>query len=102
LQRAAIRRRFLTACKILGSARARTLTIHHGRHTFISHALAGGRSLAEVRSAAGHSNVAVTSVYLHVVVDDEEVVGKRPGLSGRCPCNDIEARETSVGGTGRL
>jgi integrase/recombinase XerD len=75
LQRAAIRRRFLTACKILGSARARTLTIHHGRHTFISHALAGGRSLAEVRAAAGHSNVAVTSVYLHVVVDDEEVVG---------------------------
>ena len=75
LQRAAIRRRFLTACKILGPARGRTLTIHHGRHTFISHALAGGRSLAEVRAAAGHSNVAVTSVYLHVVVDDEEVVG---------------------------
>jgi len=75
LQRAAIRRRFLTACKILGAARARTLTIHHGRHTFISHALAGGRSLAEVRSAAGHSNVAVTSIYLHVVVDEEEPVG---------------------------
>jgi integrase len=56
-------------------ARARTLTIHHGRHTFISHALAGGRSLAEVRAAAGHVNVAVTSGYLHIVVDDEEVVG---------------------------
>jgi integrase len=52
LQRAAIRRRFLTACKVLGAARARTLTIHHGRHTFISHALAGGRSLGEVRAAA--------------------------------------------------
>jgi len=75
LQRAAIRRRFLTACKTLGSARARTLTIHHGRHTFISHALAGGRTLGEVRAAAGHSNVVVTSIYLHVVVDDEEVVG---------------------------
>ena len=25
----------------------------HGRHTFISHALAGGRTLAEVRDAAG-------------------------------------------------
>jgi integrase len=37
--RHAIRRRFLTACKVLGLARARTLTIHHGRHTFISHAL---------------------------------------------------------------
>jgi integrase len=54
----------------------RTLTIHHGRHTFISHALAGGRTLAEVRAAAGHSNVAVTSVYLHVLADDAEGVGE--------------------------
>src|SRR5262249_49245965 len=53
LQRAAIRRRFLSACKALGLKRLRTLTIHHGRHTFISHALAGGRSLAEVRAAVG-------------------------------------------------
>jgi integrase/recombinase XerD len=73
LQRHAIRRRFLTACKVLGRARCETLTIHHGRHTFISHALAGGKSLAEVRNAAGHSNVAVTSCYLHVVIDDEVV-----------------------------
>jgi integrase/recombinase XerD len=75
LQRAAIRRRFLSACKVLGPARSRALTIHHGRHTFISHALAGGRSLAEVRAAAGHSNVSVTSAYLHIVVDDDEPVG---------------------------
>ncbi len=75
LQRHAIRRRFLTACKVLGLARLRTLTIHHGRHTFISHALAGGRSLAEVRLAAGHTNVAVTSAYLHVAVDDDAEVG---------------------------
>jgi integrase/recombinase XerD len=75
LQRAALRRRFLSACKVLGLARLRTLTIHHGRHTYISHALAGGRSLAEVRAAAGHANVAVTSGYLHIVVDDEEPVG---------------------------
>jgi hypothetical protein len=44
--------------------------------TFISHALAGGRTLAEVRAAAGHSNVAITSGYLHVVVDEEEGVGE--------------------------
>jgi integrase len=75
IQRAAIRRRFLSACKVLGLARLRTLTIHHGRHTFISHALAGGRTLAEVRAAAGHSNVAITSGYLHVVVDEEEGMG---------------------------
>jgi len=51
------------------------LTIHHGRHTFISHALAGGRTLAEVRDAAGHSSVLVTSAYLHVAVEDEGTVG---------------------------
>jgi site-specific recombinase XerD len=49
------------------------LTIHHGRHTFISHALAGGRTLAEVRDAASHANIATNSIYLHVVVDDEGV-----------------------------
>jgi integrase len=75
LQRHAIRLRFLSACKILGLPRLRTLTIHHGRHTYISHALAGGRTLAEVRDAAGHTNLAVTSVYLHVLVDDVDAVG---------------------------
>jgi integrase len=75
LRRHALRRRFLTSCKILGRERLRTLTIHHGRHTFISHALAGERTLAEVRAAAGHSNVAVTSAYLHIIADDTEPVG---------------------------
>jgi integrase len=75
LQRAAVRRRFLSGCKVLGLARLRTLTIHHGRHTYISHALFGGRSLAEVRVAAGHSSLLTTSVYLHVAVDDDGEVG---------------------------
>jgi integrase len=75
LQRAAIRRRFLSACNVLGKERVATLTIHHGRHTFISHALAGGRSLPEVRDAAGHANVAITSGYLHVTVDEDAAVG---------------------------
>jgi site-specific recombinase XerD len=66
----------LSAYWVLGAERMKTLIIHHGRHTFISHALAGGRSLAEVRAAAGHSNVAVTSAYLHVVVADEAPVGR--------------------------
>lgn len=68
-----LRRRFKTACKALGLTRVRSITIHHGRHTFISHALAGGRTLAEVRDAAGHANVSITSAYLHVVVEDEEI-----------------------------
>ena len=71
------RKRFRTACKVLGVARLETLTIHHGRHTFISHALAGGRTLAEVRDAVGHANVSITSEYLHVAVDDEAIVGSR-------------------------
>jgi site-specific recombinase XerD len=49
-------------------------TIRHGRHTFISHALAVGRTLAEVRDAAGHANVSITSGYLHVAVVDEAAV----------------------------
>ena len=79
---ALIRRRFISACYVLGRARVRTLTIHHGRQTFISHALAGGRTLSEVRAAAGHANVAITSVYLHVLVNDDEGVGELFG--NRC------------------
>jgi integrase/recombinase XerD len=75
LSRHTLRKRFRTACKILGVERLESLTIHHGRHSFISHALAGGRSLAEVRDAAGHANVTVTNIYLHVAVDEEEDVG---------------------------
>ena len=41
----------------------------------ISHALAGGRSLAEVRDAAGHSSINTTSVYTHVATDDDGEVG---------------------------
>lgn len=73
LSRHTLRRRFRTACKVLGLARLETLTIHHGRHTFISHALAGKRTLAEVRDAAGHANVSITSAYLHIAVEDAEV-----------------------------
>ena len=75
VSRHTLRKRFRTACKSLGTARLESLTIHHGRHTFISHALAGGRTLAEVRDAVGHGNVSITSGYLHVAVDDEDAVG---------------------------
>jgi integrase/recombinase XerD len=68
-----LRKRFRTACRVLGRNRLEGLTIHHGRHTFISHALAGGRTLAEVRDAAGHANVSITSGYLHVAVEDDGV-----------------------------
>ncbi len=76
LSRHTLRKRFRTACKMLGPERLAALTIHHGRHTFISHALAGGRTLAEVRDAVGHSNVSITSAYLHVAVDDDGKLGQ--------------------------
>jgi integrase/recombinase XerD len=75
LNRHVLRLRFRTACRVLGWDRLRSLTIHHGRHTFISHALAGGRTLAEVKMAAGHASLLTTSVYLHVAVEDEGKVG---------------------------
>jgi integrase len=84
-----LRKRFRTACKLLGPERLESLTIHHGRHTFISHALAGGRSLAEVKAAAGHSSLVTTSAYLHIAVEDEGEVGELFG-QGMCvvgqPC----------------
>ena len=76
LDRRYVRDRFIkSCCRVLGIERQSQLTIHHGRHSFISHALAGGRSLAEARDAAGHSNVSITSVYTHVAVDDDGEVG---------------------------
>lgn len=57
----------------LGDERAKQLRIHSGRRSFISHALARGRGLAEVRDAVGHSNVATTNLYLYALdggVDD--------------------------------
>lgn len=62
---------FQSACKPLG----RHVTIHDGRHSFVSHALNAGHTIVEVRDAAGHSNIATTSIYAHLVGDDDDVVG---------------------------
>ncbi len=75
LDRRNVRMRFISSCRVLGAERRGELTIHHGRHSFVSHALAAGRSLAEVRDAAGHANVSTTSVYTHVVTDDDDAIG---------------------------
>ena len=68
------RSRFKAACRVLGPERVAELTIHHGRHSFVSHALRF-RTLAEVRDAAGHANIATTSIYAHVVPDDDGQIG---------------------------
>lgn len=86
LKKSNIRHRFQIACRALGKDRLfigqdqtktgrkynKHLTVHHGRHSFCSHALAGGRTLTEVRDAAGHSDISTTSIYLHVVTDGDE------------------------------
>ncbi|MEW6251811.1 MAG: site-specific integrase [Planctomycetota bacterium] len=75
LDRQNARHRFKVACRCLGVERVRDLTVHHGRHSFVTHALRGGRSLAEVRDSAGHANIATTSLYAHVAQDDDGRVG---------------------------
>jgi integrase len=62
------------AASLAGTASDANLS--HGRHTFISHALAGGRTLGEVKAAAGHASLLTTSVHLHVVLDEREQVGE--------------------------
>jgi site-specific recombinase XerD len=70
-----LQNRWRVAIKVLGPERVRLLSIHCGRHSFCSHALAGGRKITEVRDAAGHANISTTSIYSHAVTDDDETVG---------------------------
>jgi site-specific recombinase XerD len=65
--------RFKTALAPLGEERIERLSIHSGRHSFCSIALHHGKSLPDVQRAAGHSSVAVTSIYLHALGDDQPV-----------------------------
>lgn len=59
--------RWSNAIKALPPIRVKQLTVHCGRHSFISHALHHGRSLVEVQRAAGHSTILITQAYMHVV-----------------------------------
>lgn len=67
--------RYKKCLKPLGLERVAVLSIHCGRHSFCSHALAGGRTLVEVRDSAGHANVSTSSIYLHVVPEDDDEMG---------------------------
>lgn len=73
LERRNLRKRFKVCCKSLGRERQGELTIHCGRHSFVSHSLHGGRSVVEVRAAAGHTSVATTNIYAHLVESDGAV-----------------------------
>ena len=66
LHRTNARKRFKACCRCLGKARVDRLTIHHGRHWFVSHAITKV-DVTRVRDAAGHSSLAITDLYAHVV-----------------------------------
>ena len=74
LDRFNARHRYKVACRVLGMERVREITIHTGRHTFVSHALKV-RTLAEARDAAGHASIGTTSLYAHIATDDNGAVG---------------------------
>lgn len=61
------------AIRALGPERVSQLSVHCGRHSFISHALYAGVPLVDVRDAAGHRSIATTSIYLHAVPVDVKV-----------------------------
>lgn len=66
----AIEYRFKTLLRhALEPDRVEQLSIHSGRHSFCSHLLAAGFTLAQVRDWAGHSSISTTSIYLHADLD---------------------------------
>ncbi len=75
IDRRNLRKRYKCVCRILGTERANSVTIHHGRHTFISFALHLGRNVVEVKAAAGHSSLGTTTKYAHLVDTDDCRVG---------------------------
>lgn len=69
LSTAAIAARWHTALTPLGAARQWQVSIHAGRHSFITNYLHAGKPLIAVRDAAGHANFATTNGYAHEVTD---------------------------------
>jgi integrase/recombinase XerD len=79
LHRSGIAKKWTTSVAgALGLERAKQISIHKGRDTFISWALASGRSLKEVQLAVGHASISSTNVYTHVV----DAFREKPDLFG--------------------
>lgn len=82
MHRSSASRMFSRACRCVG----RKASIHVGRHTFISHALHRGVDIQAVRAAAGHANLATTSLYSHLVRSKNQITDlfSRP-VEAQCP-----------------
>jgi integrase len=67
--------------KIRTKAGLEDVRIHDLRHTYASHAIAGGEELPMVKELMGHKNINTTMGYVHLM--DENVCGARKNLSAR-------------------
>lgn len=67
LSRRRIYDHWLTAVSCLGPVRCSQLSSHSGRHSFGTHALRAGYSLAEVRDWMGHKSIETTNKYTHAI-----------------------------------
>jgi site-specific recombinase XerD len=54
-----------TLFDLLGKVRGRQIRVHSLRHSFCSHALAKGYSVAQIRDFAGHDDISITCRYIH-------------------------------------
>jgi len=57
---------------VLGPSRASQISLHDGRHTFVTHSLYAGRPIHEVAAAAGHSSISTTQIYAHLLTEMED------------------------------
>lgn len=70
LSRRTVFNHWKTAVRCLGTARVAQISTHVGRHSFCTHAIRAGFSLAEVREWAGHQSVKTLDVYYHALRTD--------------------------------
>lgn len=63
-----IAKRWTTALRVLGPERRRQLSIHKGRHTFVSYCLRAGYDLCQTQVLAGHKSISSTNVYAHALL----------------------------------
>ena len=80
LSRVSLYQRYKTACRCLGADRVSTIHIHTGRHTCATILLHNGMPPVQVMKILGHSNLATTTTYAHVIPDGTERTDYFSGL----------------------
>ncbi len=80
LSRSGVGQKYKAACKVLGPDRVSTIHIHCGRHTAATVLLHRGMPPVQVMKILGHSNLATTTVYAHIIPDGTERTDYFSGL----------------------